>query len=186
MSVSVLAGLIVLLLLLELVAPPSVPLGALVLVVVSVGALVLDRRRALFVVGLAVASRAAVAAVGDISIALAALECASFCVAAAVTLAIRGAGRLSDVRDPVVPQTLQIPRAVPEHLSENGLLTEREHEVIEMAMQGLTAAQVAARLFISRRTVETHLEHAYAKLGVKSKRELIASAFDQARSAQGE
>jgi DNA-binding CsgD family transcriptional regulator len=53
-----------------------------------------------------------------------------------------------------------------------------------MAMQGLTAAQVAERLFISKRTVETHLERAYNKLGVRSKRQLIASAFDEARSTQ--
>ncbi len=53
-----------------------------------------------------------------------------------------------------------------------------------MALRGLTAGQVAERLFISKRTVETHLERAYSKLGVRSKRELIASAFDAAQAQE--
>jgi DNA-binding CsgD family transcriptional regulator len=47
-----------------------------------------------------------------------------------------------------------------------------------MAIHGLTAKQIGERLFIGRRTVETHLERACSKLGVQTKRELIAKAFD--------
>jgi DNA-binding CsgD family transcriptional regulator len=52
-----------------------------------------------------------------------------------------------------------------------------------MTIDGLTARQIGERLFIGRRTVETHLESAYAKLQIDSKRELIAQAFDARREA---
>ncbi len=39
-------------------------------------------------------------------------------------------------------------------------------------MQGRTNREVAAPLFLSERTVESHLTHAYAKLGVRSRTEL--------------
>ena len=52
-------------------------------------------------------------------------------------------------------------------------LTTREREVARLAAQRLTAQEIADRLFISRRTVETHLARVYAKLGVASKGELV-------------
>lgn len=54
-----------------------------------------------------------------------------------------------------------------------GALSRREREVALLAARGETAARIASRLFISERTVETHLAGAYAKLGVASKAELI-------------
>lgn len=46
------------------------------------------------------------------------------------------------------------------------LLTEREREVLCLASHGLTARQIARRLGISERTITTHLDHIYRKLGV--------------------
>jgi DNA-binding CsgD family transcriptional regulator len=51
-------------------------------------------------------------------------------------------------------------------------LTTREREVAGFAARGLTDVQIAARLSVSRRTVETHLYRVYAKLGVAGRREL--------------
>jgi DNA-binding CsgD family transcriptional regulator len=51
-------------------------------------------------------------------------------------------------------------------------LTTREREVAGFAARGLTDVQIAARLSVSRRTVETHLHRVYAKLGVSGRREL--------------
>ena len=48
-------------------------------------------------------------------------------------------------------------------------LTAREMEVLCLVAQGLTDAQVADRLVISPRTVNTHLTSIYSKLGVDSR-----------------
>ena len=50
-----------------------------------------------------------------------------------------------------------------------GGLTEREVAVLRLVARGLTNAQVAERLVISPRTVNTHLNRIYAKLGVSSR-----------------
>jgi DNA-binding CsgD family transcriptional regulator len=63
-------------------------------------------------------------------------------------------------------------------------LTGREREVALLAAAGNTAKQIAARLFIGERTVETHLANAYAKLGVTSKQEL-AGLSDAIRTGYG-
>jgi DNA-binding CsgD family transcriptional regulator len=52
-------------------------------------------------------------------------------------------------------------------------LTDTERRVLELVRQRLTNGEIAARLFVSRRTVETHVSHVLAKLGATSRRELI-------------
>lgn len=55
-------------------------------------------------------------------------------------------------------------------------LTKREREVARLAVEGRSAKEIAAALFIGERTVETHLASAYAKLGVSSRVELVRIA----------
>jgi DNA-binding CsgD family transcriptional regulator len=55
-------------------------------------------------------------------------------------------------------------------------LTPTELEVVRLVTQGLTNVEIGQRLFISRRTVETHLSHVFGKLGVSSRGELAAQA----------
>jgi DNA-binding CsgD family transcriptional regulator len=55
-------------------------------------------------------------------------------------------------------------------------LTPAEREVVRLVVDGLTNPQIAARLFVSRATVKTHLSHVYAKLGVANRTELAAVA----------
>lgn len=55
-------------------------------------------------------------------------------------------------------------------------LTETEQRVTGLVAEGLTNPQIGARMFISRRTVETHLSHVFAKLGISSRVELAARA----------
>lgn len=50
-------------------------------------------------------------------------------------------------------------------------LTEREEQVLQLLAQGLSNKEIAARLYLSVRTVEGHLAHAYAKLDVHSRTE---------------
>lgn len=48
-------------------------------------------------------------------------------------------------------------------------LTSRELEVAQLVAAGKTNREIAAELFLSEKTVETHLYHAFAKLGVSSR-----------------
>jgi DNA-binding CsgD family transcriptional regulator len=51
-------------------------------------------------------------------------------------------------------------------------LTRREREVATLASEGLANREIAERLFLSARTVENHLQHAYEKLGITNRSEL--------------
>ncbi len=51
-------------------------------------------------------------------------------------------------------------------------LTATERQIAQLAAEGMTNRQIAGRLFVTPKTVEWHLTNAYAKLGVKSRREL--------------
>lgn len=59
-----------------------------------------------------------------------------------------------------------------------GLLTPTESRVAELVAEGLQTKQVAAALFVSSKTVEGHLTHIYAKLGVHSRTELARKLRD--------
>ena len=54
------------------------------------------------------------------------------------------------------------------------LLTARETHVLELVAEGLTNAEVAATLVISRTTVRTHLENVFDKLGVHTRTAAVA------------
>jgi DNA-binding NarL/FixJ family response regulator len=54
-------------------------------------------------------------------------------------------------------------------------LTSREAQLVELASLGLSNAQIADRLVLSVRTVESHLYRAMRKLGVRDRRELVGS-----------
>lgn len=51
-------------------------------------------------------------------------------------------------------------------------LTASEQRIAKLAAEGLNNREIAERLFISRSTVETHLGHAYRKLGISGRAEL--------------
>jgi len=57
-------------------------------------------------------------------------------------------------------------------------LSRREREVALLASRGETAQEIAEHLFVSKRTVESHLVSIYAKLGLHSKTELIRRASE--------
>lgn len=64
---------------------------------------------------------------------------------------------LAPAPEPAVTQRQELP------------LTRREHEVTELIAGGLTNRQIAERLFIAQRTVDTHVGHILAKLGCNNR-----------------
>jgi DNA-binding CsgD family transcriptional regulator len=61
-------------------------------------------------------------------------------------------------------------------------LTPTEAQVAAQVRQGLTNKDVAARLFVSPRTVDFHLRNIYSKLGITSRAELLTLAVEPASS----
>jgi DNA-binding CsgD family transcriptional regulator len=57
-----------------------------------------------------------------------------------------------------------------------GAITPTERLVVDLVVEGCTNAEIARRLVISRRTVESHLVHIYDKVGVRTRVELTALA----------
>jgi DNA-binding CsgD family transcriptional regulator len=64
-----------------------------------------------------------------------------------------------------------------------GVLTAQELQVAELAAAGLSNREIADRLFLSPRTVSTHLYRIFPKLGVTS-RDDLAPALDDVRPAE--
>jgi two-component system response regulator NreC len=59
-------------------------------------------------------------------------------------------------------------------------LTERELGILRLVSLGYTNAEAASELFLSIRTVESHRAHIMEKVGVETRRELVAYARERA------
>ena len=68
----------------------------------------------------------------------------------------------------------------PESASPFDQLSDRELEVFQLIGQGLATREIAERLFLSTKTIETHREHIKAKLGLRSSGELLRYAIEHA------
>jgi non-specific serine/threonine protein kinase len=64
------------------------------------------------------------------------------------------------------------------------VLTRREREIAELVASGLSNREVATRLFISKRTVDAHVEHIFGKLELSSRVQLTVLLQDQAARAR--
>jgi DNA-binding CsgD family transcriptional regulator len=60
--------------------------------------------------------------------------------------------------------------------SEWDALTPTEHDVVRLVTEGLANKDIVARLFVSPRTVQSHLTHIYNKLDVSSRVQLVQQA----------
>jgi non-specific serine/threonine protein kinase len=76
---------------------------------------------------------------------------------------------LSSVADPA-------PSVEPRGAARQAGLTPREVEVLRLLAAGLSDKEIAEALFIGARTVQSHAEHLYAKLGVRNRHEATAVA----------
>jgi DNA-binding CsgD family transcriptional regulator len=55
-------------------------------------------------------------------------------------------------------------------------LTRTERQVVDLVVEGLSNPQIGERLYVSPRTVQTHVAHVFAKLGISSRAQLAAEA----------
>jgi DNA-binding NarL/FixJ family response regulator len=73
-------------------------------------------------------------------------------------------------------------RRIAQHSTREGpatpTLTERETEILRYVAKGLTAKQIAARLSLSHRTVENHVQATFRKLQVANRVELARYAIE--------
>jgi predicted ATPase/DNA-binding CsgD family transcriptional regulator len=78
------------------------------------------------------------------------------------------------IAEPAVSQS--VPTHTPTTIES---LTMREREVLQLVAEGLSDAQIAERLILSRRTISTHLSTIYSKLHVNSRTAAIRAAREQ-------
>jgi non-specific serine/threonine protein kinase len=79
-----------------------------------------------------------------------------------------------------VVRAAQVPQSGPARApAASAALSEREREVAGLVAQGLTSREIAERLVLGERTVETHVDHIRAKLGVRSRAQIATWAVER-------
>jgi DNA-binding NarL/FixJ family response regulator len=63
-------------------------------------------------------------------------------------------------------------------------LTRREREVAVLAAQGVSSRDIGDRLYVSARTIESHLARIYHKLGIHGRAELAQTIHTSGRSSE--
>ena len=69
------------------------------------------------------------------------------------------------------------PVPVPVPATRPDALTAREAEVVQLIAQGHSNTEIAARLYVSVATVKTHINHVFAKTGLRDRAQLVTYAY---------
>jgi DNA-binding NarL/FixJ family response regulator len=94
-------------------------------------------------------------------------------IARAIAAVVRGDAAI----DPAVQHHLVAAVAAQPELPDG--LTPREGEVLTLIAQGLSNGEIAARLFVSEATVKSHVNHLFAKTGVRHRAQAVSYAYRQ-------
>jgi DNA-binding NarL/FixJ family response regulator len=76
-----------------------------------------------------------------------------------------------------------VPEPVRRPVRRSGPLSPREREVAELVAAGLTNSEIADRLTLSVRTVTSHLDHIYTRLGINGRAALARYVLQDGPSA---
>jgi two-component system, NarL family, response regulator NreC len=93
----------------------------------------------------------------------------------AIDVVMRGQRFLSPSLDEKAIQAF-IKRGTNDMLKNYYDLSDREREILQLTVSGMSRSEIAAKLFISIRTVETHRANIFNKLGIHKQSELIEFA----------
>jgi len=74
-------------------------------------------------------------------------------------------------------QCARLVAAIDAEVNQRTALTAREREIVILVAEGLSNRQIAGQLFVSERTVETHVSHVLAKVGGMSRTDIVAWAY---------
>jgi len=99
-------------------------------------------------------------------------DCASEELVKAIRTVVRGGTYLSDGVQNVVVKQLTSPEQ-----TTNSPLTPKEREVLQLLAEGKSTKEIAAALFLSPKTVDTHRQHIMDKLEIRSIAELTKYAI---------
>jgi predicted ATPase/DNA-binding CsgD family transcriptional regulator len=91
-----------------------------------------------------------------------------------VATALREAGKAAGRSDQIAATLGLAADPAPPQPQHDLPLTRREHEISQLIATGLTNRQIAERLFIAQRTVDTHVAHILAKLGCSNRVQIAA------------
>ena len=94
-------------------------------------------------------------------------------------LAVAQTLSMSSLKKRIEDRLQRLPDLPPESKTYPSGLTEREVEVLRLTAQGLTNKEIADRLFISFKTVGTHLSNIFEKTGAVNRTEASAYAIRQ-------
>ena len=169
----------------DVITTRDIAFGGVEVLVVACAALLLSTPQLAGIAAAAWVGEAAGIAAGGVSLEAAAIDSLSVAMAAALIALL---ARSRDHRRARAAVTARVPIADTATLPLLGAavsagalrdhgLTPRECEVVALALSGLTAVQIGTRLFIGRRTVETHLARAYSKFGVHSRAGIAEKLF---------
>jgi two-component system, NarL family, response regulator NreC len=89
--------------------------------------------------------------------------------------AVHRAARGEEFVSPRVAAGLEVLRRT----ADDGLLSPREIEILRLIALGYTSAEIAAKLHLSRRTVETHRARIFQKLELRTRAQLVRFALDR-------